>query len=60
MFLNTPGTTGWTRVQVPISPLGSKLGLSYREKIVEYDFDDYRPRHVYLRLKTASKLFENR
>ena len=45
------GTTGWTQVQVPISPLGMKLDLYYRKKIVEYDFDDYRPCYVYLRPK---------
>ena len=39
-------TTGWTGVQVPISPLVSKLGLYDRKKIIEYDFDDFSLCHV--------------
>ena len=39
-------TTGSRRVQVLISPLEPNLDLPYAEKIVEYDFDNYRPCYV--------------
>ena len=51
-------TTGWTRAEVSISPLEPKLGFSDTKKIVEYDFDGFRPFHVYLRPKRGRKVFK--
>ena len=39
-------TSGWTESQPSISPPETKLGLYYKEKYVQYDFDTYNGLHV--------------